>query len=139
MAPTTAAAPAARGGDGWLPPIRSAATRFRKSLILSLTSHRYDLEPDPLRERERLRDLDPPPDDDRERPDDELPRLRLDPVERPLAEALPRLRLELVERRLEEEPPRLRLDPVDFCRAELSDWLGGLCACSRSWMSSKSA
>lgn len=104
--------------------------------MVSFTSYRYDLEP------ERLRELDrPPPDDERERREDELPRRRLDPVERPLDEALLRLRLDPVERPLEEEPLRLRLDPVDLCPPELRlpDWLCGLCACSRSWMSSNSA
>jgi hypothetical protein len=109
--------------------------------MVSFTPYRYDLELERPRELERLRELGRPPlDDERERPDDE-PRRLLDPDERPLAEALLRLRLDPLERPLEEEPLRLRLDPVDFCRLELRlpDWLCGLCACSRSWMSSKSA
>jgi hypothetical protein len=116
--------------------------------MVSFTAYRYDLELERLREPERLRELDRPPlDDERERPDDE-PRRLLDPDERPLAEALLRLRLDPLERpleeeplRFEEEPLRLRLDPVDLCRPELRlpEWLCGLCACSRSWMSSKSA
>jgi hypothetical protein len=136
------AAPSARGAEGRFPPIRSAATRLRKLLIvLDLC---YDLaEAVFRREPERLRDLEPPEDDG------PLPRLRFEPVERPLldpverpllepverpfADAPPRFRLEPRERELD-EPPLLRLDPVERPEDELPlpEPFCGVCECSRS-------
>src|SRR4051794_34562235 len=43
VAPTTNAAPIARGGAGRLPPTRSAATRVRKPFISSSSAHQRDV------------------------------------------------------------------------------------------------
>jgi hypothetical protein len=69
VAPTTKAAPIARGGAGCLPPMRSATTRFRKRLIscpYAIQCEERRLPVDPALERffelERL--LDPRRDDE---------------------------------------------------------------------------
>ena len=98
-------------------------------------------------EPERLRDLERRPEDERPEPDplrlrlDPVERPLLDPVERPFAEAPPRFRLEPRERELDEPPPLRLLDPVERPEVELGlpEPFCGVCECSRSWMSSKSA